>query len=324
MSTALLRSAVAAAVLGGLVAACDRPADRPAADAAPLPAPVPTAPPALVTTPETLASELESAGVVVLHVARSREPYDSARVPGARFLPLGAIVTERDGIPNELPDIAVLDSVFESVGVTDDVRVVLYGEPLAAARAFFTLDVLGHGDRVKLLDGGIPAWRAAGRTVASGPDTAPAARVPSGAFTPRLAADRMVDAQWIAARLGDSTIALVDARPPEEYSGAVAGEGVTRPGHIPGAASLFWKQALVSDSAPRLRDTSALRELFAAAGAQPGDTVVAYCRTGVQASHAYFVARLLGYTVRMYDGSYLDWNRVAARPVRRGEAGGEP
>lgn len=319
MSGALLRSALVATALGGMVAACDRSADRPADETIPAAAPASAARPALVTTAESLAGELESPRVVVLHVERTREPFEAARIPGARFLPLGAIVTERDGLPNELPEVPVLDSVFESLGVTDDARVVLYGDPLAAARAFFTLDVLGHGDHVTMLDGGVEAWRAAGRAVVTGPDTMPAVGVATGGLTPRLAAEVMVDAQWISARTGDPRIALVDARPPEEFSGAVPGDGVTRPGHIPGAANLFWKQALVSDSIPRLHDTTTLRELFAAAGAEPGDTVVTYCRTGVQASHAYFVARLLGYTVRMYDGSYLDWNRVASRPIREGQ-----
>lgn len=66
--------------------------------------------------------------------------------------------------------------------------------------------------------------------------------------------------------------------------------------------------------------TAALRALFTAAGAAPGDTVVTYCRTGVQASHAYFVARLLGYTVRLYDGSFTDWSRDASLPVESGIA----
>jgi thiosulfate/3-mercaptopyruvate sulfurtransferase len=48
--------------------------------------------------------------------------------------------------------------------------------------------------------------------------------------------------------------------------------------------------------------------------------VVTYCRTGVQASHAYLVARLLGFSVRMYDASFIDWSRQTDRPVVRGAA----
>src|SRR5690606_7280163 len=142
-------------------------------------------------------------------------------IPGARFLPLGAIVVERDGVPNELPEPATLDSVFESLGVTDDSRVVLYGEPLMAARAWFTLDYLGQGDRAAVLDGGLPAWRAAGQPVAK---DAPAAAMPAGRFTPRVRPELVVDAAWVAARLEAPGVVILDARPAEEYSGAKAGD----------------------------------------------------------------------------------------------------
>jgi thiosulfate/3-mercaptopyruvate sulfurtransferase len=264
----------------------------------------------------SLADLGQEPGLTILHVARKPEEFERARIPGARFLPLEAIVTERDGLPNELPSMAVLDSVFESVGVTDGGRIVLYGEPLAAARAFFTLDVLGHGGRTAIVDGGLAAWRRGGQP----PESGPAHQVgPSEAgLGVRELTGTVVDAAWILARAGDSSIAVIDARPPAEFSGETPGEGVTRPGHIPGARNLFWKETIVSDSLPELRDEATLRRLLLEAGAAPGDTVVAYCRTGVQASHLYFVARHLGYEVRMYDGSYLDWARRPELPVRRG------
>lgn len=254
--------------------------------------------------------------LVILRVARAGGA-DSARIPGSRDLAFESLVVERDGLPNELPPVAALDSLFEGVGVTDRSRIVLYGEPLEAARAFFTLDALGHGDHAAVLDGGISAWRMAGGAVAGGATTAARG---SGRFTPRGRPGLVVDAAWVAARSGDRRIALVDARPPEEYRGDRPGAGVTRPGHIPGAGSLFWKTLIVSDSLPRLRDTDSLRARFAAAGVEPGDTVVTYCRTGVQASEAYLVARHLGFPVRMYDGSFIDWSRQPERPVVRGAA----
>jgi thiosulfate/3-mercaptopyruvate sulfurtransferase len=255
---------------------------------------------------------------VLLHVARSPGEYAAAHLPGARLLLLDALLTTRDGLTNELPPIAVLDSVFTAAGVTDDAPVVLYGEPLAAARAWFTLDVLGHGGHAAVLDGGMQAWRAAGLPVESGGGRDPVTRPRGSGFTPRPVARAVVDAAWVGERLGDPRFALIDARPAAEFSGDRPGEGVTRPGHIPGAQSLFWKNAIVSDSIPRLKEAAALRTMYSAAGAGAGDTVITYCRTGVQASHAYFVARYLGYDVRMYDGSYLDWIRDASRPVERG------
>lgn len=260
-----------------------------------------------------LASRLNDASTVVLHVGRDRTSYDAGHVPGARFLPLAAIVTERDGVPNELPTVAHLDSVFESAGVSDGSRVVLYGDlgGLAAGRAFFTLDYLGHR-RVALLDGGLETWKAEGRPTSS---DAPAPR--RGRLTPRPRPEIVVTADDVAAMRGNPRVALIDARPPAEFTGTEAGAGVGRPGHIPGAKSLFWRTALVSDARPVLRDAAALRAAFTAAGARPDGTVVTYCRSGVQASHAYFVARYLGYNVKMYDGSFLDWSARTALPVAR-------
>ena len=57
--------------------------------------------------------------------------------------------------------------------------------------------------------------------------------------------------------------------------------------------------------------------MFRAAGVMPGETVVTYCRSGMQASFAYFVARYLGYDTKMYDGSFLDWSRRSELPVER-------
>ncbi len=307
---AALPAVWAAAALGG----CSRPAPGPPAGAPPAAAVSPYFIPA-----DSLAAVLADPGTVVLHVAGDRASYRAGHIAGARFLPLGAIVVLRDGLPNELPDAAVLDSVLESLGVADDSRIVLYGDPLPAARAFFTLDYLGHAEQAAVLDGGLAAWRGAGHAVTTDdPAAAPAA----GRFTPRPRPELVVTAAWVAERLEAPGVAILDARPADEYAGDKAGEGVGRPGHLPGAASLFWKGTIASDAEPALLPEDSLRALFTRSGAARGDTVVTYCRTGVQASHLYLVARSLGYVVRMYDGSYLDWSRRAELPVATGAGTG--
>jgi thiosulfate/3-mercaptopyruvate sulfurtransferase len=252
-----------------------------------------------------LSRRLNDPRVVVLHVGRDRASYDAGHVPGARFLPLSAIVAEQNGIPNELPPVQQLEEAFEAVGVSDNTRVVLYGDlqGLLAARAFFTLDYLGHADHA-ILDGGLEKWRADGRPVQT---EAPAVR--RGSLTPRPRPDLLVSAEWVRDRLNDSTVVLVDARPAAEFSGATPGDGITRPGHIPGAHNMFWRNALISETDPRLRSPEVLASAYTLAEAAQADTVVVYCRTGVQASHAYYVARYLRRNVRMYDASFIDWSR---------------
>jgi thiosulfate/3-mercaptopyruvate sulfurtransferase len=277
----------------------------------------------LLVSTEGLARRLDDPRVVVIHVGRDRASYDAGHIPGARFLPLSAIVTERGGVPNELPTPQALETAFESVGVSDDSRVVLYGDlnGLLAARAFFTLDYIGKTDAA-LLDGGIEQWRKEERPIST-----EAASGGTGALTVRQRANVVVDADWVRARLGnDSTIVLVDARPPAEFTGETPGEGITRPGHIPGAHNIFWRTALVSEQDTRLRSPEVLHAAYTLADAAFGDTVVAYCRTGVQASHAYYVARYLKRPVVMYDGSFIDWSRRGEEyPVERGteREGGE-
>jgi thiosulfate/3-mercaptopyruvate sulfurtransferase len=268
--------------------------------------------PHLLVTADWLATQIhDGAPVVVLHVGTDREAYAGNHIPGARFLALQEIVVTGDGNLNQLPDASHLAEVFRRLGVGDQSGVVLYGDPLPAARAFFTLDYLGHGERIALLDGGLAAWRAAGHSVSNQP-----AEVEPAPFTPRAQPDRVVDAAWVHRHLGDDGITLIDARPTAQYDGTETG-GVERPGHIPGAHNLFWQTMLRSPELPLLRDAGELHELFASAGAAPGRTVVVYCRTGVQASMLYFVARYLGYEVKMYDGSFQDWSRRAELPVAR-------
>lgn len=263
-------------------------------------------PDSLLVSPAWLAAHLGDPRLVVIHADRERTAFDAGHIAGSRFLPLSAIVVERAGVPNELPPVAALDSVLEAAGIGDSSRVVITGDPLAAGRLFFTLDYLGHRGAA-ILDGGTPAWVAAGFPVGGDPEPTTVA-----ALTPRPNAALVVDAEWVRAHLGDTTVALLDARPPTDYAGTPGSSPPT--GHIPGAKSLFWKTTL-GGAPPVLLDRTTLEAMFDSAGAVPGRLAVTYCRTGVQASWLYFVARYLGRDVRMYDGSFAEWSAIPGAPI---------
>ena len=110
--------ALPAALLATLTG-CSRPAAEPPAGGPP----VATALPYFVSA-DSAAAALAGPGTVVLHVARERADYDAGHLAGARFLPFGAIVVERDGVPNELPEAALLDSVFEALTAGGHARVL--------------------------------------------------------------------------------------------------------------------------------------------------------------------------------------------------------
>ncbi len=266
---------------------------------------------------ESLAARLarHDAAVIVIHVGPRDSAYRAGHVPGARFLPLAEVATTVNGVANEFPPFDSLQRSFAHLGVGDASRVALYGDDagLEAARAWVALDLLGLADHAAVLDGGLPAWRALNLPLDAGP---PVPVVPAR-LSVRPGAGRVVTAEFVRAHLGDSTVLLIDARPRDQWAA----------GHIPGAASLYWMNQLTPQGL--VRPMPELHHLLwreAGANRPAVRTIVTYCRTGMQASHAYFVARYLGYPdVRLYDGSFSDWASPGAadRPVERGAGPGQ-
>lgn len=265
----------------------------------------------LVST-DWLAQRLNDPELVVLCVAASPDFYSKGHIPGARLISLGDLVTTRNGIPNELPRVEKLQEVFAKAGVTNNARIVLYGERqgLLAARTYFTLDYLGLADRAALLDGGLEKWRAEKR-----PESVDIPKVTPQPLKVTIHPEVLVNAQEVEKALNQR--ALIDARPRDEFTGEKLSEDVSQAGHIPGASSLYWMNNLVSKENPVLRPPDELRKLYAQAGAHNGD-MITYCRTGMQSSFDYFVAKYLGYNVAMYDGSFIEWSH-AGLPVEKME-----
>ncbi len=258
----------------------------------------------LVST-EWLAQRLDDRDLRILHVDTRRDRFESSHIPGASFVDYRRITWAGEGnVSTEIPPLADLVPALEEAGADDDLHLVIYSaDPRTAARLWFTLDYLGHGGHASLLDGGLTQWLAEDRPTATGPEE------PSpGRLTANARDDVVVSAEWILDRMDDRETLLVDARPLDEYTGDDGGMGGrANPGHIPGAHHLAWDRLITSTEAPTLLPADSLRALFEQHGAQEDDTLVTYCMVGYRASLTYFVARSLGYHVKMYDGSWHDW-----------------
>ncbi len=259
----------------------------------------------MLVSPAWLKAHLADKNLVLFQIGERTE-FDREHIPGARFLELRNISDRSaNGLALELPPVARLDSSFASLGVRSDSRVVLYfGSDWLSptTRAWLTFEYLGLGDRTSILDGGLPAWKAAGHPVSA--DAAPEVTPAPLITTPRPGI--VTDAEWVHARLGQPRFRVIDARDPEFYKGLDAGSG-TRPGHLPGAKNIPFNT--VTDDAGKFLPDSALRRLFQQAGVSRGDQIVAYCHIGQQGTAVVFAGRLLGYDIRLYDGSFEDWTR---------------
>lgn len=266
----------------------------------------------LVST-DWLARHLGDSNVVVLHVSHDQNDYRMGHIPGARPILYGDVTIEHNGIGTELPAVAQLRKTFEKLGISDDSYVVIYahanGMAPMASRVFLTLDHIGLPN-IALLNGGITKWRAEGRPISTEEPKVKMGRLTS---KPRTVT---VDADWVNAHSGARGFAFIDTRTTPEYLGTGSRGGLPSEGHIAGARQLEWQQLFTDSDTGTFLEPAELRKLFADRVA-PGDTVVTYCLVGYRASMTYFGARMLGYPVRLYDGSYQEWARRAL-PVKKG------
>ncbi len=273
-------------------------------------------PSSLLVESDWLSQHLNDRGLVILHVGNKAE-YDAGHIPGARFITEEDVTAPHDhsnpkDMMLELPPIETLRAKVASFGISDDSRIVVYfgknGGVPSATRIVFTLDYLGLGDRTSLLNGGLGAWQRAGKPV-----TSAAPSVAGGTLKARPAKNLVVDAEFVKNVKQRPNHTLVDARAAVFYTG-IQPTMNNLSGHIPGAINIPFTE--ITDNEQRM-DRARIEALFRKAGVKPGDTVVAYCHVGQQATAVIFGARLLGHRVVLYDGAFQDWAVNNRGPVEK-------
>jgi len=250
--------------------------------------------------------------------AKGRQEYAAGHIPGAVYADmdqdLAGPVTPTSG-RHPLPDPEVFRRRLESWGIGDDSAVVAYdyGNGALAARLWWMLrEWFGH-ERVAVLDGGLAAWRSAGKQLASSEATIARARF---SRTPDQSAVATTEEILGLVRRGDDFL-LLDARDPARFRGEI--EPIdSKAGHVPGARNFPLTANLGDDGtwlpadrlAARWRETTGIEEDAAS---------IAMCGSGVTACHLVLGAHLAGLPApRLYVGSWSEWIRDPARPIATG------
>jgi thiosulfate/3-mercaptopyruvate sulfurtransferase len=209
-----------------------------------------------------------------------RRLYREGHIPGAVFLDVEQDLSDlsREGMGRHpLPSAERFAATASASGIDAETFVVAYGSLGGAERLWWLLRHFGH-DACAVLRGGIESW---GGPLRAGDEVAEPAR-----FVPRERTDDTIDADVLAARLGDAELTLVDARTPNRWRGE-PNPVDARPGRIPGALNAPWMEPL-----PAL----------------PEGQLIVYCGSGVTGCVVLHRASLDGRDGVLYPGSWSDWS----------------
>ena len=255
-----------------------------------------------------LKQHLKDRDLVILQVVRRADSM-MPHIPGSQLV--DGSTFERDDMGSgatmdmsRLPSAEELHAKMSRFGISNGSHVVAVftGNQLPSATRMMLLLEYGGIERVSLLDGGFEAWKRAGSAVATDRLVPPPGRV-----TAPLHTQVAVDYAYVQQHLRAPHFRIIDARDPVYYTSTteMAGKMAMAAGHIPGAKNVPFTS--LSNDDGLLISPEQIRAKFRAAGVEPGDTVIAYCHVGMQATAVVLGAQLIGQPVRLYVGSFHDW-----------------
>jgi len=271
-----------------------------------------------LVSPQWVAQQLGSPDLAILDAswhlpAAGRDPraeFTQGHIPGAVFFDIDAISDPASGLPHMLPDAPSFAKAMGALGVSDNMTIVVYDSlgVFSAPRAWWSLQTFG-ARKLYMLDGGLPAWRAAGLPIESGE-----AEPEPAIFNAQLNSGAVASIEDVAAALKNDTAQVADARSAERFSGAAPEPRPGLPsGHMPGARNLPIGKLIANG---RMKPPADLLAAFHEAGLDPDAPIITSCGSGVTAAVINLALACAGKPApRLYDGSWTQWASTPNAPI---------
>ena len=267
---------------------------------------------------EWVAAHLEDPKVRIIESDEDPLLYAIGHIPGA--VQVDWFSTLQHPLRRDFLTRENFEEVASRLGIRNDTTIVFYGDKSNwfACYALWLFQYYGH-QNVRIMNGGRLKWEQEGRPLVKEVPSYPATKYRAKRADKNIRAFR--DQVRKQSRAGKP---LVDVRSPKEYPGELISmpnypqEGATRGGHIPGAVSIPWAQA-VNEADATFKSPKELRALYEGKGIRPDEEVIAYCRIDERSSLTWFVLKyLLGYPrVKNYDGSWTEWGNLVDAPIEK-------